>query len=411
MHATSDSPTFPETLAGVPLDLFASLPRSDQRLKAEEYVAGLLAAHGRKTLRNVADQFGGEAARKQSVHHFISESSWEWEPVRRGLARHADELLNPQAWVVRPTVVPKAGGHSVGVAEYFVPELGRTVTGQQSYGAWLASPAAGVPVNWQLVLPADWVEDDSRRRRAHIPETSRALSPEENAGDVALRAARSLPGTPHPVVLDAPGLDPLRMGRHFEAAGIPLVQRVDDRIRLRVDPLALPGHGVLPHTPGRLVASLRRLWRPYAPLTGGGRSLTMTVPVTLHEARDGGGREAGGARLLVAQWPEADPSAVRLWLADPGMRPGDALRFASLAEVVDRDDALASARVGLRDFAGRSFQGWHRHITLASVAHLACVRTTGAAAGRVGDAALRGRTRVRVGAGASAGRPLLLRAG
>ncbi|MCX5417791.1 transposase [Streptomyces sp. NBC_00059] len=405
MHATSDSPTFPETLAGVPLDLFASLPRSDQRLKAREYVAGLLAAHGRKTLRNVADQFGGEAARKQSVHHFISESSWEWEPIRRGLARHADQLLDPQAWVVRPTVVPKAGGHSVGVGEYFVPALGRSVTGQQSYGAWLASPAAGVPVNWQLVLPAAWVEDGPRRRRAHIPEASRVLSPEENAGDVALRAARSLPGAPRPVVLDAPGLDPLRMGRRFEAAGIPLVQRVDDRIRLRVDPRALPGHGVLPHTPGRLVASLRRLWRPYAPLTAGGRSLTMTVPVTLHEARDGGARETGGERLLVARWPEADLSALRLWLADAGMRPADALRAAALAEVVDRDDALAAARVGLRDFAGRSFQGWHRHITLASVAHLACIRTAGAAADPVAGAAHRDRALAR------AGRPLLLRAG
>lgn len=403
MHVTSIGPASHERLAGVPLDLFASLPRSDQRLKAEEYVAGLLAAHGRKTLRNVADQFGGEAARKQSVHHFISESSWEWEPVRRGLARHAVELLDPHAWVVRPTVVPKAGGHSVGVAEYFVPTLGRTVNGQQSFGAWLASPAAGVPVNWQLVLPADWVEGTSRRRRSHVPATSRALSPEENAGDVALRAAGSLPGTPLPVVLDAPGLDPLWTGRHFERAGIPLVQRVDERIRLRVDPLALPGHGILPHPAGRIVTSLRRLWRPYAPLPAGGRSLSMTLPVVLPEVRDGSGREAGAQRLLVAQWPEADRSAAQLWLADGRMRPTEALRLTRLAEVVDRDDTLATERVGLRDFAGRSFQGWHRHITLASVAYLACVRAAGAPH--------QSRGRARTGPCVGAVRPPLLKVG
>ncbi|MFE3074372.1 IS701 family transposase [Streptomyces sp. NPDC059247] len=369
------SPSLQRTVAGIPLGLFDSLPRNDQRSKAGEYVAGLLAARGRKTLRNVAEQLGGQGARKQSVHHFISDSSWEWEPVRRALALRADELLGSRALVVRPTVVPKAGGYSVGVAEYFVPQLGRTVTGQQSFGAWLAAPAAAVPVNWQLVLSADWVEDLSRRQRAHIPESSRALSPEENAGDVALRAARALTRV-LPVVLDAPGLDPLSLGRRLGSAGVPLVQRVERCLRLRVDPLALPGHGELPLTAGRLVGALRWLWRPRAPLACGARSLSMAVPVMLP-----GAVGAGGRRLLVAQWPASDLSAARLWLADVRMRPADVLGLARLVEVVDRDDRVVAAQVGLRDFTGRSFQGWHRHITLASVAHLAHVR---AALGTVG---------------------------
>ncbi|MFJ7272328.1 IS701 family transposase [Streptomyces sp. NPDC099050] len=369
MYSPSIGPTIHEARAEVPLDLFESLPRNDLRLKAAEYVTGLLTARGRKTLRNVADQLGGPAARKQSVHHFISESPWEWEPVRRDLARHAHELLRPRGWVVRPTVVPKAGRHSVGVAEHFVPQLGRTVTGQQSFGAWLASPAAGVPVNWQLALSDEWLEDHGR-----IPAV-RALSPEENAGDVALRASRALSRTPLPVVLDAPGLDPLRMGRRFERAGIPLVQRVEQRIRLRVDPLVLPGHSGLPVTASWLVSAMRRLWRPHTRLSAGGRNLSMAIPVTLPESVDGG-REAGGHRLLVAQWPASDLAAARLWLADGRMRHADVLRLTGLAEVVDRDDGLVAARVGLRDFAGRSFQGWHRHITLASVAHLACIRAT-----------------------------------
>ncbi|MFE2295606.1 IS701 family transposase [Streptomyces sp. NPDC059452] len=367
-----DSPSFHRTLAEIPLDLFDSLPRNDQRSKAGEYVAGLLGADGRKTLRNVANQLGGQAARRQSVHHFISESSWEWEPVRRALARRAGELLAPRGWVVRPTVVPKAGGHSVGVAEYFAPQLGRNVTGQQSFGAWLASPAAGVPVNWQLVLPAGQAVDLSRRR-APVRAAGRAVGPQECAGEVALRAVRALPGAPLPVVLDAPGLDPLRMGRCFGQAGIPLVQRVGQRLRLRVDPLMVPGHGALPLAAGQLVGSLRRLWRPRARSASGGRVLSMAVPVALPGGTGGGGG-AGGQRLLVAQWPESDLTAARLWLADGSLRGTEVLRLADLAGVVDRDDALVAARVGLRDFAGRSFQGWHRHITLASVAHLAYVR-------------------------------------
>jgi SRSO17 transposase len=40
---------------------------------------------------------------------------------------------------------------------------------------------------------------------------------------------------------------------------------------------------------------------------------------------------------------------------------------------VDRDFADIADRVGVRDYAGRSFAGWHRHMTLASAAHAAVV--------------------------------------
>lgn len=62
---------------------------------------------------------------------------------------------------------------------------------------------------------------------------------------------------------------------------------------------------------------------------------------------------------------------MRLWLTNaraPSLVP--ALRLTRLPGVVARDFAAVSERVGIRDFGGRSFPGWHRHITLASVAHL-----------------------------------------
>ncbi|CAM5640480.1 hypothetical protein SAURM35S_09798 [Streptomyces aurantiogriseus] len=42
---------------------------------------------------------------------------------------------------------------------------------------------------------------------------------------------------------------------------------------------------------------------------------------------------------------------------------------------VARDLATVGDRVGLRDFEGRSFRGWHRHTTLAAVAHAASLLT------------------------------------
>jgi hypothetical protein len=73
-----------------------------------------------------------------------------------------------------------------------------------------------------------------------------------------------------------------------------------------------------------------------------------------------------------------------VWLTDLAEPPGALLRLARLARRVDRDFAVISQRVGLQDFEGRSFQGWHRHITLASAAHTAAVlATAGAPAARL----------------------------
>jgi SRSO17 transposase len=42
---------------------------------------------------------------------------------------------------------------------------------------------------------------------------------------------------------------------------------------------------------------------------------------------------------------------------------------------VDRDFTGIAEQVGVMDFEGRCFRGWHRHVTLASVAHAAAALT------------------------------------
>ncbi|MER7764975.1 transposase [Streptomyces sp. NPDC097619] len=360
---TDRSPVTPEA------ELFASLQRIDQREKAAQYVSGLLAVEGRKTLRRISDHLGGEAAR-QSVHHFISGSSWDWEPVRQALARRAERLLRPQAWVVAPTLIPRSGPHSVGVAQRFVPDLGQTVNAQQAYGAWLASDRGSVPVNWQLLLPEEG-GDEERHSRAGVPDSYLIRSAEECTG-------RVLPGRDwrlarRPVVLDAAGLDPAELAARMRLAGLPFVMRVTGQTRLVADRTALPGYGPRQADADRLVQSVREMWRQY-PLPGGDL-LATSVPVLLPQP---GGGPRGRSLLLVSAWRGARREAARYWLTDLRGLPLPALLgLARLSDRVAHDFATVSQRVGVRDFAGRSFQGWHRHITLASVAHLEAV--TGAA--------------------------------
>ncbi|MER8235264.1 IS701 family transposase [Streptomyces sp. NPDC101490] len=356
--------------------VFAPLGRRDQRLQAERYARGLLTATGRKTLRNIADQVGGEAAR-QSTHHFISGSPWEWTEVRRALAAEVERLTGPRALVVLPTVVPRVGASSVGVEEQFVPHLRQTVVGQQSYGAWLASADAAVPVNWRLVLPPSWSQDAPRRRMASIPEEIGPESLEECASAVALEPVRDWGVSCLPVVLDSEGLDVGECFRHFDRAGTPVVMRVCPSTPLRVDCTALQGYSDREMQAEQLVESMKRMRRPLEcqdpqgrPVQDAVASVIPVVPVRMSAPRRGTDRSL----LLVAHWPARERRHAKLWLTNMSDLPPTAvLELTDLADVVTRDFLPIAEDVGLRDFGGRSFQGWHRHITMASVAHLAAV--------------------------------------
>jgi hypothetical protein len=380
--------------------LFASMPRRGQRLKAERYVRALLSVPGRKTLRNIADWMEGEPAdrepAKQSVHHFISNSSWDWTRVRHALAGYVEDAVAPRAWVVRPLVIPKAGPHSVGVDQQFVPHLGLTVHGQQAYGAWLASEHTAVPCDWSLLLTRAWLDDPGRRRRAQIPAGALPAGPEEVAGRLALDASRGLPSG-RPVVVDAEGLDPARLLRVLGPAGVPAVVRVPAATALRIDASVLHSYSERPATADQLVAGCRRLWRPAE-----GRGVRAALPVVLPAA-------PRQPLLLLARWTAGTRGPDRYWLATtpalgaapgpgapsgwgtapgPGASPGVGaargagspyrsdeapLALTALADTVELAFRQVSEQTGIRDFAGRSFQGWHRHMTLASAAHAAAV--------------------------------------
>ncbi|MEV4921814.1 IS701 family transposase [Streptomyces roseoverticillatus] len=365
-------------------ELFASLARNDQRRMAEQYVRGLLAAEGRKTLRNVAEQIGGKAL-QQSVHHFITASSWNWAPVRGALARLADEVVRPQAWVVNSTVIPKAGIHSVGVDQQFLPHLGQTVNGQRAFSAWSASERISVPFNWSLVLSRNWLEDPARRSRAHIPDASRVASLEEHAGSVALEAAEAWGLRRRPVVVDVEGLDAGATVGRFARAGASLILRVDGATPLRVDGSLLQGYSDKEVPALSLISSMKRMRRQveWSDVSGNGMhfGVVSAIPVLLACPAPGSGPGGGPSAvhhrpmLLIGDWRSSGRWPSRLWLTDSRRLPLiTLLRLTRLTDVVERDFAEISEHTGVRDFAGRSFQGWHRHITLASVAHLVAAR-------------------------------------
>lgn len=352
--------------------LFQTLPRRDQRAKGMEYVYGLLAADGRKSIRNIAALFGDQAA-EQRLHHFICSSTWDWVPVRRALSRFVAHVAPPRAWVLRSMIIPKAGEHSVGVDRQFLADVGQVLNAQQAYGVWAASEELRSPVNWRLHMSPAWAEDRDRRVQAEIPD--RMVSP--SMGDCAVDAYLELMedgGVPgRPVVLDARNLDVRNIVNRLSAVRVPFLARIGGSLRLTVTDPALTGHqaDVLPaHHIARAARHLRRpvMW------SGGGADPTshaqLAAGVRVRLPRDSQPSPRWGDLLLLANAEIGKPWPAQLWLTNmTAAEPAALLRLTTLVDRVDQDFANIADQVGVRDFAGRSFGGWHRHITLASAAH------------------------------------------
>ncbi|GAA1181452.1 transposase [Streptomyces hebeiensis] len=352
--------------------LFASLPRKDQRRRGEQYVRGLLTAPGRKSVRNIAAQAGGGSV-VQSLHHFVCSSTWEWLPMRAALATHVERTSPPVAWVVQTLAIPKSGEHSVGVGRRFEPRLGQVTRGQHAVGVWFAAPRMSVPVNWRLLLPEHWTRDPELRRRAEVPEGLSAESLEESVVAAVLETAHGSRATRRPVVLDVPG-DWARahvLGR-FARHGLPVVARTGPGTRLLVADPAMPGYGSGPLSAEQILMSVRALRRPVwweDPEHGARRTSSATA---IRVALADGGPVAGRRPLyLLGEWDDPWRPPARLWLTDVGAPANPLVRLTKMALRVSRDLTAVGDRVGLRDFEGRSFRGWHRHTTLASVAHAA----------------------------------------
>ncbi|TQN27841.1 SRSO17 transposase [Haloactinospora alba] len=353
-------------------DLFAHLPRADQRRWARTYLDGLLATDGKKTVRRMAAAVGEPPTAAQSLHQFVSASPWDWAPTRERLRRWIERRGSGRAWVVGRAFLPKRGSRSVGVHQRFDPAAGRTVNAQVGIGAFLATPEGDLPVEWRLCLPDDWLADPGTRRRARIPEEESAHLPLwRHALRLTGELAASPPRDPAPVVSDMSGVP----AEHAAAF---------------VQGLTGQGHGFAVAVPGSLPL------HPAPAADGATEPSTRTV-----EARRllvwNATRSPGSASLPVAVRARVVSAPVRLPRPSSAQR-GDRLRLFTVLDdhgaagrtwlttrTGDRDDRLAaltrhpagidaavgemSDRYGLLDFEGRSFPGWHHHMTLVSAAY------------------------------------------
>ena len=377
-------------------DLFQSIPRKDQRRWGQRYLRGLLLDGKRKSIQPMAARLARGApaadayALEQALQQFVNQSPWDPVPVRRRLAERMTAAIGPAAWVVDDTAFPKFGRHSVGVAPQYCGALGKVANCQVGVSVHATTDQASCPIDWRLFLPESWDADAERRRKAHVPQGER----HRPKWQLALELLDELAGwelVPPVLLADAADgeVGEFRLG--LEQRELAYVVQVPATISaypedVAPEPVPYTGRGRRPGARYRQRrSSLRQLvldvgeraahtvsWREGA---DGGQLRSRFVALRVRPAGVRLRRAAHGGELpvrwLLAEWPQGEPAPVKYWLANlPAEVPLQRLVWlAKLRWRVEHDYRELKDALGLDHFEGRSWQGWHHHVTLVSVAH------------------------------------------
>ncbi|MDQ1028151.1 SRSO17 transposase [Streptomyces umbrinus] len=107
-------------------DVFASVPRREQRAKGDCYLRMLILDGRRKSIAAMPGRLpdGDE----QNLQQFVNQSPWDPQPVRQRIAKRVVPLIGPDAGVVDDVSFAQDGRMSVAVAHQYCGALGKQAT-------------------------------------------------------------------------------------------------------------------------------------------------------------------------------------------------------------------------------------------------------------------------------------------
>lgn len=249
-----------------------------------------------------------------------------------------------------------------------------------------------VPVDWRLLLPECWDGDETRRTKAHVPDHVRHVPRWRHALELVddLIERWHLPAAP--VLIDAAAeadIEPLLAGLESRGLGYIVGVARNTLVRRAAGPTIVGAARSLTASQCVHAATYRgeRVTVSWAEGADGSprQSQFLTVPVPgigPQGAFGGQGHRAHAQRprVVIAEWPAGWSRARGHWVTNLAAR--STAHVVALAKHRTRTQAALAALhtdFGLGDFEGRSFRGWHHHVTLVSAAAAFPTLTTRAA--------------------------------
>jgi SRSO17 transposase len=360
-----------------------------------EYCSGLMLPIERKSVEPLAAHADplNVRAKHQALHHFVANARWSDRALLERVRGYVEPHLGVDRgafWIVDDTGHPKCGRHSVGVARQYCGQLGKQDNCQVAVSLSLATPAASVPMDYQLYLPEEWAADAKRRRAVGVPETVQfATKPQIALAQIRAAKARGVP--PGIVLADAAygsntafreGLNELGL---TYAVGVISSTTVWTPGTAPLPPAPYQGRGRVPtrlrRAPGHEPVSVKQLafvlkrstwcrvaWREGTHQTLSSRFARMRVRAA---HRDYLRNEMRAEQWLLIEWPRGESEPTKYWLsnlpADIGLKP--LVDTAKMRWRIEHDYHELKQEFGLSHYEGRGWLGFHHHATLCIAAY------------------------------------------
>ena len=368
---------FPEFLE----PLVAELGRSERREGAALYVQGLLLPGERKSTEPMAARLGVDM---QKLQQFMADSPWDeqavWVAIRKEVAPVMEPLV---AWIVDETGWLKQGDKSVGVSHQYCGAVGKQANCQVSVEVVVSDGEIAAPVAGRLYLPESWAGDPARREAAGVPPEVKF----QTKPMIALELIREVVGAG---VSRAPVLGDEVYGAASELRGglrdlgLEYFLNVGGDLLAWTEPvktrLAKKYWGVAEGQPkatslAALSRSLSgRQWRSVAwHAADGTKRKTRIGWLPVYALSDLDPQTGDWPQSwLVVDWPEGDAEPYHLYLAWLKQSPSATrcLRLSRGRFPIEQFFQRDKTDLGLDQYEGRSWRGFHHHLVLAAVAYL-----------------------------------------
>ena len=381
------------------------LRHADRVAPFQSYCVGLLLPGDRKSVEPMAArvQPARVQAAHQSMHHFVAKSEWSDDAVLAAVRARVLPTIAQRgpirALIIDDTGIPKKGKHSVGVARQYCGQLGKQDNCQVAVSLSAANDHASLPIAYRLYLPHEWCDDPARRTQAGIPDdivfqTKPQIALDQLRGAVAagINAAFVLAdagygndtdfrdgiteiGLPYAVGIQAtttlwpPGTEPLPP-KQWSGRGRPTsaIRRDAAHQPVSAKQLALG----LPEQAWRRVS-----WREGTNTRLTSRFAAVRVRPAHRDYRRPTPRPE---EWCLIEWPpdEVEPTKYFLSTLPPTISRRALVNATKLRWRIERDYQDLKQELGLGQYEGRGWRGFHHHATLCIAAYGFLINERGA---------------------------------
>jgi len=367
--------------------LFGYQPAQNHALT---YLRGLLQHEGRRNTEAIALVFNEGKVRP--LQEFIAASPWDHRIVQQQLQADFAQTLVPSTseWdigtvgVIDESGFPKKGDHSVGVARQWCGRLGKKDNCQVGVYLVGVTPAGTALLEHRIYLPEEWVLDKERRREVGIPRSVTFRTKPEIALELYERVRAAGKVSFDWMVFDElygrneNFLEALERRKQLYVGEVPVTTTVWTKDPATQIP-EYSGRGRHPTQPLRdSVRNVKEVaealpadaWQVLCLRAGSGEPVIFEfAAVRVWAMRE---QQPGPPIWLLIRRPVGGEGEVKYYVSNaPQQTPLKVLALVSGCRVrVEEYFEDGKGYLGMGQYEGRSWTGWHHHMTLVAVAHL-----------------------------------------